>query len=225
MLQTSEANTLFLRSGFIFFLNHTLFWSCIRVQSLALYFLFPPDVLQLLSKVWVCLVVCGVPSFYQSINHQLSSLCNTNFSLLTKEIWEKSNRFRGKNPKRLISLHEITRGSDSDPERVTEKQSVLRGHVIWCWRTWIDVLPDTPALLTTMCSAFSSSRILWANSLTDSMEDRSTRRRWTSEFPDFSLISLRAAVPRASLLQARITWAPRRAKSKAMNFPIPRKGS
>ncbi len=72
-----------------------------------------------------------------------------------------------------------------------------------------------------MWRAFSSSRILLANSLTESREDTSTRRKWTSKFPVFSLISLSAAVPRASFLQARITRAPRRAKSRAMNFPIP----
>lgn len=81
--------------------------------------------------------------------------------------------------------------------------------------------PDTPALLTRMCRAFSSSRIPLANSLTESREDTSTRRRWTSGFPVFSRISLRAAEPRAALRQARITRALRRARSRAMNFPIP----
>lgn len=84
-------------------------------------------------------------------------------------------------------------------------------------------LPDTAALLTRMWRAFSSSRILLANSLTESREERSTRRKWTSGFPVFSLISLSAAVPRDSLRQAKITRAPRRAKSRAMNFPIPNK--
>lgn len=83
------------------------------------------------------------------------------------------------------------------------------------------VSPDTPALLTRMCSAFSSLRILSANARTESILERSTRRRCTSKFPVFSLISLSAAVPLASLRQAKITRAPRRAKSRAMNFPIP----
>lgn len=42
-----------------------------------------------------------------------------------------------------------------------------------------------------------------------------------SEFPVFSWISLSAVVPRASLRQAKITRAPRRAKSMAVNLPIP----
>lgn len=86
------------------------------------------------------------------------------------------------------------------------------------------VSPDTPALLTRMWRAFSSSRIRLANSLTETRDDKSTRCRWTSEFPVFSLISLSAAFPRASFRQARITRAPRRAKSRAMNFPIPVRG-
>lgn len=87
-----------------------------------------------------------------------------------------------------------------------------------CW------LPEIAALLTRMWRACSSSTMFLANSFTESSEETSNRRRWTSGFPVFSLISLTAAAPRDSLRQAKITRAPRRAKSRAMNFPIPTKG-
>jgi len=83
------------------------------------------------------------------------------------------------------------------------------------------VPPEAPALLTRMCNSFSSSKIRAANFRTDSSEEVSSRRRCTFWFPVLSLISCSAAVPRASLRHARITRAPRRAKSRAMNFPIP----
>lgn len=81
--------------------------------------------------------------------------------------------------------------------------------------------PDAPALLIRMCRAFSSSTMPLANSLTEARDDTSTRRRWTSVFPVFSRISLRTFEPRASFRQAKMTRAPRRARSRAMNLPIP----
>lgn len=88
----------------------------------------------------------------------------------------------------------------------------------------IHCLPEAPALLTSIWSSFSSSRIWAANLRTDSREEVSMIRKCTSWLPLRWRISFSAAVPRASLLHARITLAPRQAKSKAMNLPIPGKG-
>lgn len=64
-------------------------------------------------------------------------------------------------------------------------------------------------------------RICSANCLTDFMEARSTRRKTTLPLPVDSAMLLHASWPRSMFLQARITRAPLRARSRAVSRPMP----
>ena len=80
-----------------------------------------------------------------------------------------------------------------------------------------------PALLMRMSSLYSSFSIRSAKLRTDEKVKRSKWCTVTFLLPVATTISSRAASPRSMLRQARMTLALREAKSRAVQYPIPRK--